>query len=523
MKRANILIPGLIILFILILYIPYVLHGGLIVDDWGVVRNARQFPGLINTFLSWFPLFSNRPLAPLILSLTGNLFGANPAGYIIVNIILWFLSSIILNLTFKPYVSNKFHIIFSLFYALPVIASTVIFSPAMQMIDPFSILLWSFSLYFLSRHLIKNDRLSLIISFIFIFLSLLIYEITLPLLVINALLPAMHGKINKSAVKKLFFTYILPILGILGLIFVLQKIIMPEFMAVYSRLTPSLSPQKNLMIIAAWFYRLSIDTIHLLIGSLFFKGGAVFFKIETWVSIGILAAIFILYKKNPGGNIVQRPETQKKLQLILLTALAGTIFLFLLSGQYLSIAGYPNRGNASIWILITLNIAMLPEWSPHIKKFSIIIFIILGLFTTSFITTRDNYIRSYKLQMEITDDVIAKTGPFQSPGMTVIGNVPSYLPENYNNEDLLGQYWDFGYLLSLKSNIKIAGGNTLNDERINGKVITVTDDKITFDTSNPWITDYSNLYFYSYNPDYSKSKLTRIKTSAEFKTLAQLP
>jgi hypothetical protein len=72
-----------LIAFCLAVYIPLIMYGGIIVDDWGDIAHNLDCNGFFHCYQTWFPLFSNRPLAPLPITASTFLFGTFLFGMIV--------------------------------------------------------------------------------------------------------------------------------------------------------------------------------------------------------------------------------------------------------------------------------------------------------------------------------------------------------------------------------------------------------------------------------------------------------
>ena len=65
------------------------MYGGIIVDDWGNIGQDYYCSNFFECYLGWFPLFSNRPLAPIPIVITTMLFGLSFYAYLIFNSLVY--------------------------------------------------------------------------------------------------------------------------------------------------------------------------------------------------------------------------------------------------------------------------------------------------------------------------------------------------------------------------------------------------------------------------------------------------
>ena len=119
-------------LFLAAAYIPLLLKGGIILDDWGDIAQTLHCTGFFECYGSWFPLFSNRPLAPLPITATTLLFGLNTSWYLIVNTALYLGALFITAKTIKAFLSPFATAFFISLSSLPIIAMPIVVSPINQ-------------------------------------------------------------------------------------------------------------------------------------------------------------------------------------------------------------------------------------------------------------------------------------------------------------------------------------------------------------------------------------------------------
>lgn len=567
-KVKLLLAAVLIIITILIIYVPYIAHGGFVIDDWGVVQVAKVHSGFIQTFQGWFPLFSNRPLAPVVLTITSMLFGQWATGYIILNLLFWFSTIFITAFVLRKYLSTTVLLLFCAFAAFPTISSTVIFSPAMQMVAVFSMFLWSLSFYFMDKYLDINKFRYYILTYLVLSIALLIYEIIFPLIIIIALLPLVKfyqkEDISKGKILSYFTKFLLPLMALFTIYVLLQKFILPKYTIVYSRLNlgsisqikyalhswlivflksfpkfictalPHLGSKiySRLDMIAVVFLnfisfsllipktikdhtnRMKNFTITVLflctsLSLYLIEGTSENFRLIIFINLMIYA--FVTYSF-PTTDFLK--SLNNRMFLAITISFFSSSILYLLSNSVADIRGYDNRGLSSTWFLFALLLAVLGEKLIKSKvKLYWFIPVISSLVCLSFIVQTDNYIKSSNVQRYIVNDCVNKMmhEPLEKNSkIIVMGNVPRYLPSNFNNEEVFVNFWDFGYALFLKSKGKILGGIPVTKVKIENNQVIVRNNKLSVD--GYWEADISDLWYYAYNIETHKSRLEKVTT-----------
>lgn len=510
---------GLVFVWLLV-FAPHFFNSGFISDDWSVVRSALSIPGFWDLYASWFPLFSNRPVAPLVLSLVSKLCGGDPRGYVVADVTLWLTSLVLVSTIFRRFFSNRFVVIFLALASFPSMASTVIFSIGMQLPSVASIFFWALSLYFLDRYVAGNGRFCLAAEYLFVLLSLLTYEITLPLLAINVLYPSLfESQWRKGVVKKHVVRHVLPMVLLLTGILLFQKVIMPSFMTVYSRFSPG-SLSNCLGNFLSWCWSFLVDFPILMLDALqsVFSSDDVNLKLVSLVVAGVFA--FLLFGTGLSGS-VERPDglearRRRLLLLIGLLTLFCASFLYVLSGSRAQIGGYANRGMTSTWIAYALVIAIIADlfWE---KTLGLLVLLLIFLNVCSFVLQTENYGVSWTLQREIAASVVGKITGAKVPlkTATLLGHVPWYVPANHNGEELFQNSWDLsGALWFADHNVNLSA-MPLN--QLNVKQLKVDPGGLKL---NYWQSDFSNLWFYEYNARFGSASLVKVSSATEAKAVA---
>lgn len=506
----------LLILFLLGAYAPLILKGGIIADDWGDIAQTLNCTGFYGCYGSWFPLFSNRPLAPLPITVTTLLFGLHTSWYLIVNTALYLGALFVTAKTIKAFLNPFATTFFIALGSIPIIAMPVVVSPINQSTATLAFLLWTLSLLQLKAFCIKNSRISYFLTYFLLLASLLTYEIMLPLLVLTTALPFV---IDSRALKNNLIQYgakfLLPVVSVLMLVLIWQKILAPTvFEIVHSRL--SFDPNNIGLFFLSW-----LDVFYIHIPELLLASTK---RVNTYgylVAIILCACLVAAWFKNPKllEKIAESGGIKRRFTAICAVCFLASSSIFILSGSSAEIGGYQARGLSSTWLCFILLIASLINLMPR-RVFALILTLVFSCFIYfAFAIQRDNYIYSWMLQMDILNDALRKIESQNvPPKATVIANVPKYLANNFNNELVFSEPWDFGAALFLYTDKKILGGAVLDTRGSNfSKPLKLSNGILSIDSW--WKTDISNLWFYDYNP---ATKLSSLRKISDFDDLKKL-
>ena len=506
----------LLFLFLLGAYSPLVLKGGIIADDWGDIAQNLICNGFYDCYRSWFPLFSNRPIAPLPITASTLIFGLHTTGYLIVNSALYLIALLVTANVIKQSTTLFSNAIFIALGSIPTIAMPVLVSPINQSTATLAFLLWSLSLSSLNSFLKNNSQGRYLLSYLLLLFSLLTYEVMLPLLILTMFLPFMlHYELFKNRYGTYFLKYIFPVIIVMALVLIWQKMIAPLiFGTVYSRL--SFDPNNIGFFFLSW---LSVFTTQ--IPELFINTAK---RINTSLYlVGIILCAYLIstWMRQVRNGIHSSESINSKYRFLFVSGLCflASSSIFILAGAGAEIGGYQARALSSTWLCLALLIASLMNLASR-KIYNLILVLAFSCFVYfSFAVQRDNYIRSWQLQTRILEDVLGKIEIANiTPDATVIGNVPGYLPNNFNNEIVFTQPWDFGAALSLYTNKKIAGGAVLDTRASNfSKPIKLSGGILSIDRW--WKTDTANLWFYDYDPNTRSGTLKRIPDVDSLKKL----
>jgi len=497
-----------------IVYLPLLLNGGIITDDWGDIRQTWDCVGFFQCYQEWFPLFSNRPLAPLPITLSTKLYSTHYSYYLYTNTVIYLAALGICTLAFKGFLRPSAQALFFLLAAVPCIAMPLIVSPINQLTATVAFLYWAISLNLLLIFDRKNQWLSYGFAYFFLLCGFLTYEIILPLLFFTAFLPALlNPKKLIHTWLSYFLKYILPIIAVLILVLVWQKAIAPQFFEDVSRLR--FNPAHIIRNLYTW-----VSVFVLQLPNLFLKSVTYFSWTAAWL-FALIATVFWW------GSIRNKPLNEQQPQrwflVLSVTSWLSSSLIFVLSDESAVSWGYQARGLSSTWFCFAIVIAALAQRAAALTRgWRILCLLSIYLLTCfsalSFCIQRDKYIESWNLQLHILQDALSLIQKqVIGPNASILANVPRYTPNQYNRELVFSQSWDFPAALVLYAQEQVRGGivvdsrgKDLQNLRIEGEIATVNDQGKV---------DFTNLWLYDYEPTTKRGKLTRLSHSQELQLL----
>ena len=503
-----------LIVFFLASYLPLFLNGGIIVDDWGDIAHNLDCVSFSHCYQTWFPLFSNRPLAPLPITGATFLFGNHFSAYLVFNATIFFVAIGLTANIIRKLIGAYPALVFTIIAALPTIAMPVIVSPINQLTATVSFLYWAISLSLLFNYCVTKSNLAYILSYVFLLFGFLTYEVILPLLPFTAFLPLV---VEKSTLNKYLFRYfisfILPILVILLLVILWQKTIAPLFMDVDSRL--KFNTSRALAMLHTWAH-------------VFYMQFPLLIK-KVWGYLTVydlticLPLVITLWLGQKISTPVSANGRKLKFLVIALLCFFSSSFIFILSGESATSWGYGARGLSSTWFALALALAGI---CALFKKCNAALLPVVLFFcvasSLTFSVQRDNYIKSWQLQTAIIQDILnlAQTHSLNQ-GTVILGDVPKFLTPNYNDEIVFSQPWDFGAALAIHTNKMISDGATIDTQRNDLNKLLITENGILI--SGWWRANFDDLWLYAFDPTLQKGSLTRLKNADQLKAYLNKP
>jgi len=509
-----------VIIYLLAVYGPLISQAGISVDDWGDIAHNLECSSFWHCYGTWFPLFSNRPLAPLPITTLTFVLGTWYSGYLLINSLIYLSAIGLCAKVINTLSSLKSAITFFVFAAIPIIAMPVITSPINQSTATISFLLWATSLISL-LHFIQTQRAVYWIgTYICLLLAFLTYEVILPLLILTALLPWIWDSKKFTLLRPRYWAqFLIPIFVVLVIVTLWQKGIAPHFMEVDSRLK---------FIPAHAFAKL-----HTFFSVFYRQIPALFLKIPPyleWASLvstcfGLLALIISSYIFSAHPSLVNLSAFKSPISFdkmghrffwAALLCFLSSSSIFILSDESAVSGGYQARGLSSTWFAFAILLATINLMSGILHKvWSWLLGAFFVLCILCFNVQRNQTIAAWQMQMVIIDDANELIRRYAvPPKATVLGDVPHYLPNNYNDEIVFSQPWDFGSALAITNSNHILPGPVIDSSRRELRQLKLENNVVT--AQNFAGANLENFWIYQFDAITGKSSLSHISNPNQF-------
>lgn len=420
----------------------YIIQGGIIYDDWSLSANHIGVSLYEKIKINCLLFFNTRPIGGLYVAILTE-FEKNDFAYIFINISIWLFSGLILYFSLLKYLNIKSSLAFLFIYLFPSFASTPFFSPVTQSLGVLSIFFWSLSLYFS----VNKKKIFVILFFV---LSLLTYEYTVVLFLINILFLSLEKiSSNKNIFiynfKKFIFLFLILIIFVIIFQFIIAKLTDNDAPLKYA-----FSLQENKILFEENYFNNVMRYFTKPVEIIFYEIPLLFlnslkfinFKIHNLLAYTILFYLFFkLYNlKDESTNLFFI-----KIFFILLILSSFFVFcMYLIVSSVPQINGYYNRGLVALFLCFAFFIAIINEYKfkksfINNLKFTFILLIIFLNFN-SFLIQKNNYANTEVVRDKILNNV---KNHFKSDDKVyLLMIVPTYLEKNYNDETIFSEEVD---------------------------------------------------------------------------------
>ena len=337
-------------------FLPILIFGYFVQDDYGIKNfYYLKFPEATEWMCT---VNNNRPLSCIYFAALTRVWPI----YQIYFLIIFFIFSLFIFKLINVYdfivKDKKTKKLFLFFLTFPFFSYTILYSPAMQGVGAFSLLIWVYSLLFLKKFITYSKKIFFILSHLFILIMYLTYESSAPLLGLSLIFPLFFER------KKLFFVNAFFIGLSTFLILYLQKKVFPEMFDIdLSRVKLSIFDLKQLIYLIMINTSLTINiffySIEIFISNLFYN-----IKNFNFLLILQITSLVILFylSINRLETIIKKIDNKKNISLIFLSILAVVflnILMHSLANTGIEFIQYNNRALTSISSILPFIILLL--------------------------------------------------------------------------------------------------------------------------------------------------------------------
>lgn len=449
--RSGLLLLG-IFACVIELYFPILSASGLMVDDWGQLKNYKL--EIWTQFKGFFPLWSNRPLGPVLLVIITRLFGMNESYYFVLNSSIFLSSIALLSVVISKEFGKFVSVVFFLLAIQPIISDTFTYSPINEITPVCSIFLWSISVYLQCSSV--STRLRSLLLFSIVITALLIYEIILPLLLLNFFIA--YGK---STNKNIFNSDSIAIFLALLIVLVWQTVLAKIFFGtVFSRL--NFAPISQVPKIVFTFLMTIVEVAKLCIASLRKT------SIEAIVLYLLYFAVLALALGLDASNKKLRNLNFKHVFIFFILYLSCSV-LYILSNSTPNIHGYDNRGLSSSWIGFSMAFVMFTckTFASSLRFRTVLLATVLFLVSNLFLVRAEEFKFASQYRHEIVKDLTSKIKTLHSKeSFNFIAYIDCFLPGALNQTTIFCVPWDLAPAVELFSG-QISNGAVFHAENMN--------------------------------------------------------
>ena len=390
----------------------FIVNGNFLVDDWGQLSNGVS---LVNQIISWQTLWAYRPVSWIVLPTILNLFNDNFTFLAIFHLALYIFSvfqlvswrTLSFNLTQKYFAS--------ILLLSPVFASTFILSPVNQLSASLS--LFFFALGLMCEKTSKKSRKTFFMSYFFFLLSLLSYEISLPLIFTHYLFIVLAKP--RSFLRILVF----PIL--VSLVIIWQKIVAVNLFNSDNSRLDNLSVIPLLSFILTYLVSVPMALIEGVID-------------QTFLVLVFMVLVATVYRSHKISEITL--SVNRRTKTVLFYGFLSSGVLFLLSGRYSLIDGYQNRGLTSSWILFSL--LLISFLNQRKNWIMLLIFSVVSVNYVLFLGKLGDSVQAGDVRKSVVTQILEKKSLVNGSSSTIILDLPCLLPTDGFRTEIFCTSWD---------------------------------------------------------------------------------
>ena len=420
------------ILLLGLVYFTYVFYVGFSPgDDTFHINFVKENPTIIDNVIENFKISPARIISGIMIGIVHPLLTDNYILFNLISLSLWIGTALILKNTFKILINKKFSELFFLIFSFPYLCFSIFYGNLLWATYILFIFFWSISLFFQIKYLEYNLKIYSFFYYLFLIISIFTFELIIPLLVINVLLPIYYKQKIFYKIKNFLIVFIFSLVFLFYKIFLIPNITNIPIYGV-----------SNLSIVSIlqgiyFFYAVTIENIILLLQSIKFS--------INFISLTIFVLLFSLFNNFKLQKIVNK----KLLLFIFVLSLLSNMIIFFISGYPAVTYGHYSKMLVPAFFSLTFIISYLIS-NFNINKWFLIGFLFLVINSTY--SQINNYAKATKIKNDLLEnlsDEVLKNN-FNRNDIVLV-NSPLFVQQNFNNEEIVFTTWDLKYAILNKT------------------------------------------------------------------------
>jgi len=405
----------------------------------------------LNSPLAYFENVTGGEFVPrlvswLILSFAFYSYGTNPALYIISIIFVWLLAVFIMEKIVRKTLGKRCSLTFAVMAPFPFFSSSIFYNAYYFAEYGFSILFMSLHLLLIYYYVVRGNILTYWFSYAFLILSMLCLSIILPFLLISVFLPILLEierekqsfiRITLGMVKK----YIAPVF-VICTVFVFLKLFGPKGSAV-EEIYGLYSLDIKSVLQAAYYFLVLIVEIPVML----FEVIPYSFSLKGMlITLLVISYLLLVNYGDSRSEISKDLMNSKRLTMAKLFAisLSSGSLIFLISAYPATSFGFYTKMMIPAFMIwsILLSFIITNTLRNSSLKFVGMAAIVLGV--NSMNVQLENFVHAWQLRTVIYNDISTKLEENDiTEDILLIANVPFFLDNNYNNEEIVFMIGNF--------------------------------------------------------------------------------
>jgi len=416
------------ILLLGLVYFTYVFYVGFSPgDDTFHINFVKENPTIIDNVIENFKISPARVISGLMIGIVHPILIDNYILFNLISLSLWIGTALILKNTFKILINKKFSELFFLIFSFPYLCFSIFYGNHLWATYILFIFFWSISFFFQIKYLEYNSKIYSFFYYLFLVISIFTFELIIPLLVINILLPIYYKKKIFHKIKNFLIVLLFSLIFLFYKIFLIPNITNIPIYGV-----------SNLSLISIlqgiyFFYAVTIENIILLIQSIKFS--------TNFISLIIFFLLFLLFNNFKLEKIINK----NFLLLIFILSLLSNTIIFFISGYPAVTYGHYSKMLVPAFFSITFIISYLIS-NFNMNKWFLIGFLFLVVNSTY--SQINNYVKVTKIKNDLLENLSNKVikNNFNKNDIVLV-NSPLFVQQNFNNEEIVFTTWDLKYAI----------------------------------------------------------------------------